>query len=73
MWLTRAKLPGLASSIVKILVDQELIETESPPGVQADLLAVLEQYVRDESAISTNIGLRSCTSVRQLVERVPWT
>lgn len=53
MWLTRAKLPALASSIVKALVDAELIETESPQGVQADLLAVLEQYLRDEHEIST--------------------
>jgi hypothetical protein len=53
MWLTRAKMPGLASSIVKALVDAELIETESPAGVQADMLAVLEQYVRDEHDIST--------------------
>src|SRR4051812_48986495 len=53
MWLTRPKLPALASSIVKALVDEKLIETESPPGVQTDLLAVLEQYVRDEHDIST--------------------
>jgi uncharacterized protein len=53
MWLTRAKLPSLASSIVKGLVDGDLIETESPAGVQADILAVLEQYLRDEHEIST--------------------
>jgi hypothetical protein len=53
MWLTRAKMPALASSIVKALVDAELIETESPGGVQADMLAVLEQYLRDEHDIST--------------------
>jgi hypothetical protein len=53
MWLTRAKLPALATAIVKQLVDGQLIETESPAGVQADLLAVLEQYVRDEHEIST--------------------
>jgi hypothetical protein len=53
MWLTRAKLPALASSIVKGLVDGELIETDSPAGVQADILAVLEQYMRDEHEIST--------------------
>jgi uncharacterized protein len=53
MWLTRAKLPALASAIVKQLVEGQLIETESPAGVQADLLAVLEQYVRDEHEIST--------------------
>jgi hypothetical protein len=53
MWLTRARLPAVASAIVKGLVDGELIETESPAGVQADILAVLEQYVRDEHEIST--------------------
>jgi hypothetical protein len=53
MWLTRAKLPALSAAIVKGLVDGELIETESPSGVQADILAVLEQYVRDEHEIST--------------------
>lgn len=53
MWLTRAKLPALASSIVKALVDGELIETEQPQDVQADLLAVMEQYLRDEHDIST--------------------
>jgi hypothetical protein len=53
MWLTRPKLPAVASSIVKSLVDENLIETDAPQGVQADLLAVLEQYVRDEHDIST--------------------
>lgn len=52
MWLTRAKLPALASALVKALVDEEMVETESPQGVQADLLAVLEQYLRDEHEIS---------------------
>lgn len=53
MWLTRAKLPALASGIVKSLVDPELIETDARDGVQADILAVLEQYLRDEQDIST--------------------
>src|SRR5262245_2447290 len=53
MWLTRAKLPALASSIVKALVDPTLIETDAREGVQADILAVLEQYLRDEQDIST--------------------
>ena len=53
MWLTRAKLPALASAIVKALVDPTLIEAESREGVQADILAVLEQYLRDEQDIST--------------------
>jgi uncharacterized protein len=53
MWLTRAKLPALASSILKALLDGELLETEQPQGVQNDLLAVLEQYLKDEHDIST--------------------
>ena len=53
MWLTRAKLPTLASGIVKALVDPTLIETEARDAVQADILAVLEQYLRDEQDIST--------------------
>lgn len=53
MWLTRAKLPALASAIVRSLVDSQLIETEAPQGVQGDILAVLEQYLRDEHDIST--------------------
>jgi uncharacterized protein len=78
MWLTRAKLPALATSIVKALVDQELIETEAPQGVQADLLAVLEQYVRDEHEISTkardlaaarNLGPTELTRIRKDLAR----
>jgi hypothetical protein len=53
MWLTRAKLPTLASGIVKALVDPTLIETAARDAVQADILAVLEQYLRDEQDIST--------------------
>jgi uncharacterized protein len=78
MWLTRAKLPTLSTSIVKALVDQELIETEAPQGVQADLLAVLEQYVRDEHEISTkardlaaarNMGPTEVTRIRKDLAR----
>ncbi|MEY4547794.1 MAG: hypothetical protein RL685_3989 [Pseudomonadota bacterium] len=53
MWLTRAKLPNLAAAIVRSLVEPTLIETERREAVQADILAVLEQYLRDESDIST--------------------
>jgi hypothetical protein len=53
MWLTRAKLPSLASAIVKSLVDPELIETDARDAVQGDILAVLEQYLRDEQDITT--------------------
>ena len=78
MWLTRAKLPTLSTSIVKALVDQELIETDAPQGVQADLLAVLEQYVRDEHEISTkardlaaarNMGPTEVTRIRKDLAR----
>jgi len=78
MWLTRAKLPALSTAIVKALVDQELVETESPQGVQADLLAVLEQYVRDEHDISTkardlaaarNLGPTEATRIRKELAR----
>lgn len=78
MWLTRAKLPALSTAIVKALVDQELVETESPQGVQADLLAVLEQYVRDEHEISTkardlaaarNLGPTEVTRIRKDLAR----
>ena len=49
----RAKLPALASGIVKSLVEPELIETDARDAVQGDILAVLEQYLRDEQDIST--------------------
>jgi hypothetical protein len=35
------------------LVDTQLIETDAPSGVQADILAVLEQYLKDEQDISS--------------------
>ncbi len=53
MWLIRAKLPALAQAIVKPLVENELILTDAPADVQADVLAVLEQYMRDEQELST--------------------
>ena len=53
MWLERAKLTDVASAIAKTLVERKLIETESVQDVQADVTAVLEQYVRDEQDIST--------------------
>jgi hypothetical protein len=43
----------LAAAIVRPLLDNQLIETESPKDVQADILAVLEQYLRDEQQITT--------------------
>jgi hypothetical protein len=52
MWLSRGKVTSLASSIVQPLVNQKLIETDSPAEVQKDIAAVLEQYLRDEQEIS---------------------
>lgn len=63
MWLSRAKAPALASAIVKSLVDQELILTESPADVQADVLAVLEQYMKDDEQLSSKA--RDLASARQ--------
>lgn len=53
MWLNRARLPALAAAIVRPLLDNQLIETEAPQDVQADILSVLEQYIRDEQSLNT--------------------
>lgn len=52
MWLTRSSLPELASAVVRPLIDQELIETELPSEVNKDMLAVFEQYLRDEQELA---------------------
>jgi uncharacterized protein len=52
MWLGRSNVPELASAIAKTLVDKKLIETESVADVQADVGAVLDQYLNDEQEIS---------------------
>ena len=53
MWLSKGKVPTLASAIVRPLVGGKLIETEAPHEVQRDIAAVLDQYLRDEQEIST--------------------
>jgi hypothetical protein len=53
MWLSKGKVPSLASEIVRAIVGQGLVETEAPGEVQSDVVAVLDQYVRDEQEISS--------------------
>jgi len=51
MRLHGAKLQDLARQIVETLLAEGDIETDNPSGVRADVLAVLEQYVRDEQQV----------------------
>jgi hypothetical protein len=64
MWLGRSSVPELASAIAKTLVDKKLIETESVANVQADIVAVLDQYLNDEQEISNKA--RDLASARGL-------
>jgi len=50
MRLHSPRVPGIASEMLKALLDGKDIETEAPAEVKADIEAVLEQYVRDEQA-----------------------
>ena len=52
MWLHRAKIPQVAAEMVRTLTEGGDIETESPREVQADLEAVLTQYVADDQDIN---------------------
>jgi hypothetical protein len=52
MWLHRAKIPQIAGDMVRALTEGGDIECESPREVQADLEAVLAQYVNDDQEIS---------------------
>lgn len=52
MWLHRAKVPKLAEDMVRAMTQAGDIECESPREVQADLEAVLNQYVADEQEIT---------------------
>lgn len=52
MRLHSAKVPEIASQMVKALVDAGDIECESPKEVGLDVTAVLEQYIRDEHEVS---------------------
>ena len=52
MWLHRAKIPQVATEMVRALTEGGDIETEAPRDVQADLEAVLTQYVADDQDIN---------------------
>ncbi len=52
MRLHAAKVPKLASEMLSALTRDGDIECESPSEVQADIDAVLAQYVRDEAEIT---------------------
>jgi uncharacterized protein len=52
MWLHRARIPQVASDMVRALVEGGDIESESPREVQADIEAVLSQYLADDQEIN---------------------
>jgi hypothetical protein len=52
MRLHSAKVSQVASEILKALLSDGDIETESPKEVQLDVEAVLNQYVKDEQEVS---------------------
>jgi uncharacterized protein len=52
MWLHRAKIPQVASEMVRALTDGGDIECTAPREVQSDLESVLSQYLSDDQEIS---------------------
>lgn len=52
MRLYSARIPKLAAEMVKALLKDGEVEADSPKEVQADIEAVLSQYMRDEQAVS---------------------
>src|SRR5258708_6720061 len=52
MWLHRARIPQVAAEMVRALMEGGDIETESPREVQADIEAVLTQYLADDQEIN---------------------
>jgi hypothetical protein len=52
MWLHRAKVPQVAAEMVRALTEGGDIECESPREVQADIEAVLAQYLNDDQEIA---------------------
>jgi hypothetical protein len=52
MWLHRAKVPQVAAEMVRALMEGGDIECESPREVQADIEAVLSQYLNDDHEIA---------------------
>ncbi len=52
MRLHSAKVPQIAAEMVSLLTKGGAVESEAPKEMQADIEAVLSQYVRDEQDIS---------------------
>jgi hypothetical protein len=52
MKLHSARVPQMAGEMVDAIVKAKDIETESPAEVKADIEAVLNQYIRDEAAVT---------------------
>jgi len=52
MRLHSARIPKLAKEMVSPLLQEGDIEAESPGEVEMDIVAVLNQYMRDEQAVS---------------------
>jgi hypothetical protein len=52
MRLYSARIPKLAAEMVTALLKDGDVEADSPKEVQADIEAVLNQYMRDEQAVS---------------------
>jgi hypothetical protein len=50
MRLHSPRVPTIAAEMLKALLDAKDIETQSPAEVRADVVAVLEQYIKDEQA-----------------------
>ena len=50
MRLHSPRVPAIAGEMLKALLDAKDIETQSPAEVRADVVAVLEQYIKDEQA-----------------------
>jgi len=76
MRLYSGKVPSIATEVVRALVAAKDIETESPKQVEADVTAVLNQYLADEREVNerakdvlerTNKPQSEYGRVRQLV------
>ena len=52
MRLHSAKVPQIASDMVSALTSDGAVETDSPKEVALDIASVLNQYIKDEQAVS---------------------
>lgn len=52
MRLHSAKVPQIASDMVSALTSDGAVETDSPKEVALDIASVLNQYIKDEAAVS---------------------